>query len=97
MAMPEATVNKNYLSESGENEIGATRKLVLVQAITIALRIQQSTNAYLDRGVLAFHRLHGSPSGLWRLHHALRIGVDFDSRAIVPARRIRVVRSVSGP
>jgi hypothetical protein len=68
MAVPETTVDEDHLPSVAENEIRTAGKIAAVEAITIALSVQQPAYAHFDGGVLALDRLHRSPSDHWRFH-----------------------------
>lgn len=68
MAMPETSMEKYHLSSRAEDQIGAAWQLLLVELVSVALRMKQAADTHLKGGVLAFHRLHRSPSDFGRFH-----------------------------
>jgi hypothetical protein len=70
-----------------------------MEPIAIAVSVQPVADLPLNRGVLAFDRLHGPASDCGRFHglYALRMAVNPDSCTTAPPRRTRVLRIVSAP
>jgi len=97
MSVPEAAVHENHSAPSRENQIRFTWEILAVQPEPVAHPVRQAPHQKLRRGVLAFHRLHRSPSDFRRFHQALLMAVSFDSRTTAPPRRMQVFRIVSAP
>lgn len=57
VAVPETAIDENNPFSAGENEVRAPRQVGPVQAITVALRVEQPANQHLGSSVLALDRL----------------------------------------
>ncbi len=64
MAMPEAAVDEDHFFPAAENEIRATWKDLTMEAVTIALRMEEPADKHLGASVLALYRLHCAMSCL---------------------------------
>ncbi len=77
MSVPKATVNKNYFSSAGEDEIRCARHGATMQAIPVAHRMDELANRHLGTRVLGADARHSLAAFLPRegvRHMSFRCG-----------------------
>lgn len=58
MAMPEAAMDEHDRPMPGQHDVGTTRQLTDMKAISVASRVEQSAHYQLGLGVLASYSRH---------------------------------------
>jgi len=66
MAVPKATMHKNYFLEARENEVRTTWKIAPVQAIAITKAMNKPPDEHLGTCVAVFDQSHALTALLWR-------------------------------
>ena len=66
MPVPEAPMNEDHFLALGEDEVGFSRHVLLMQSVSIAKFVDDRTHNHLRLGVLALYQAHPYASFFWR-------------------------------